>query len=214
MNNSINSDLSFKANLVTTLKGNKNIMKPIAEEFAKITKKTQGDFYISRASEVAKAHLKEFEYKGVSLVTDKLNDDLSKDPEKIGKRGIKVIARKLADIFYSLKAENTYKEKINSYAEDIFNLKTKIKDLSKLKADSEKFGMQELADRYNIAIENCKNEINILKEKATRAQKYFVATMDKYPDNEVVDLQKSIVVDDFKYDLNSALRMTEIMKRK
>ena len=39
VDNSINSNLSFKANLVTTLKGNKNIMKPIAEEFAKITKK-------------------------------------------------------------------------------------------------------------------------------------------------------------------------------
>ena len=142
MNSSVNSvgspSISFQANLVTTLKGNKHILKPIAEEFAKITAKTPGEMTLSRASfEPARMGLKELEYNGVSTVTSMLNGDFAKDPTKIGEKGIKQIARKLADIFYSLKAEGVYKRRVHAAAEDVFELQSRIKELSKLKADSE-----------------------------------------------------------------------------
>lgn len=213
MDNSINTNLAFKANLVTKLKGNKNIMKPIAEEFAKITQKTPGEFIIRRASEPAKAHLKDFEYKSASIVTTLFNDDFAMDPEKIGQKGIKAIARKLADVFYSLKAEDKYNTKINSYAEEIYNLKQRINKLSPLKVSADKLGFRALGENYAKTIEKCNQEINAIKQKVTTAQKSFMRSLNKYQDNEVVDLQASVVSDDFGYDFKWALRQVELKKK-
>ena len=108
--------------------------------------------------------LKELEYNGVSTVTSMLNGDFAKDTTKIGEKGIKQIARKLADIFYSLKAEGVYKRRVHAAAEDVFELQSRIKELSKLKADSEKFGMVELAERYGRAIDACKQKIRVAED--------------------------------------------------
>ena len=210
VDNSINSNLSFKANLVTTLKGNKNIMKPIAEEFAKITKKTQGDMFIKRSVEASKYGLKDLSVGNAIVVTDKLNDLFAKDPEVIGQRGIKTIARKLADIFYSLKAEDTYKNEVDSCAEEIFNLRLKIQELTKLKTDSEKFGMPELAENYAKQINKYKSDIAGIENKVTSAQQALTKVWDRYPDNEVVRISKQVVSDDFKYDLKSSFNLLKI----
>ncbi len=215
MNSSVNSvgspSISFQANLVTTLKGNKHILKPIADEFAKITARTPGEMTLSRASfEPARMGLKELEYEGVSTVTRMLNDDFAKDPAQIGEKGVKQIARKLADIFYSLKAEGVYKRKVRAAAEDVFELQSRIKELSKLKADSEKFGMVELAERYGRAIESCKQKIRIAEDKVKVAQEALLKNLDKYSDNEVCEVHRAVVAGDFPYDLKNEVGMAKL----
>ena len=75
-------------------------------------------------------------------------------------------------------------------------------------------GLHSLTERYDKTIDECKKGIEKNKTNITKAQQNFITTLDKYPNNELVALQGSVVSEDFAYDLNWALRTAELKRRK
>ena len=99
-----------------------------------LPKNSSGDLFLSRVTDQsAKLGLKELSYDGLSVVTTQLNDLFAQDPQKIGKKGIKSIVRKLANVFYSIKAESAYQTKLDAVAQELKPLLAKRRELITLK---------------------------------------------------------------------------------
>ena len=177
MDNSINSNLSFQARLVTNLKGRNNIMKPVAEEFEKLTKKIPGEFHVERYVDDYAKHYAELEYKSASMITSSLFDMISKESVNP-----KDVAKRLANTLRAMMAEVSYNKKVEPVLDAIDKQEQNIRRARYKLFRAEALGLDDVAEVVENSIKGYKEKVAELKAKLPEMQEAACKKMDKYKD--------------------------------
>lgn len=199
MDNKINSAVSFQAKLVTPIKGRNNIMKPVAERFAEITKNIPGELKFEREPFAgASEHLFSLEYNGASYVTRQVHDVLSLDPAKLSKKGITVLAQKFVDCLKALKIEVEYKQKVKPIDKEIFEYRRSINRTKLLKYTAAEYNLDGMVENYQSKINKINQKIEKLNLKKAHIQDLAEKKMSRYREK---DLGLDMYTDVFGYDI-------------
>ena len=177
MDNSVNSNLSFQAKLVTKIKGRNNIMQPVAKEFEKLTKKIPGEFHVDRFIDNYAKHYAELEYKSVSMITTSLFDMISKESVNP-----KDVAKRLANTLRAMMAEVSYNKKVEPVLDAIDKQKQNIRRAKYELFRAETLGLDNVADVVKHSIESYKEKVSGLNAKILELQESACKKMDKYRD--------------------------------
>ena len=189
MDSRINNNLSFKANLVTTLKGRNNILEPVAKEFARLTKNSTGELRLDRVKDRAfyskGDHLLSVAYNNVDIYTTKLHKLLSIEPEKVDNKVIKAVAKEFAGIFHGLELHSKHIEKVKKMYETYTDAKASAERLTFKQKYAQKIGgcLAPLAKRFGMSAEKHNKTKNEALEYINKSYKTTLAKLDKYDSN-------------------------------
>ena len=205
MDNRINNNISFQANLVTSIKGRSNIMEAVAKEFAKMTKDIPGDFNIQRVKDLgltAKDHYLQFSYKTISFITDQFQNLLSQDYSKAGRKEAKAIAQKLEANLRALAAEDKYNKDSERVLEKFNELRGSVKRAETAKRRADYYKLNDLSDIYSTTIANYKEELSKITKRIKNMQQHTLKQIDEFKDKGIdLETYKESVVDTFSDQL-------------
>ena len=171
MDNKINN-ISFKANLVTSMKGRNGIMKDVAQKFAQRTKSIDGTFEIARASNNQKSLIVTLKEKKSEYIINNFADLTGENIEVKTNSSIEEIADSFVGIFRALSTKSVYektikrlnKNKANAESAMRANKSSLTKALMRDKDTSKEFYLN-IIEKNKAKIEKIESCINGAKER-------------------------------------------------
>lgn len=187
----INDNLSFKANIVTNLKGRDNVVRRISKSFAEKSEGIKGSLLIKRGHG---------DYKGSLVCTlGKVKDSpeyyigdydkfLSKEAKDVSQSKVDSLAGTLVKIFQILKQEYNYNNKVAKVNEKLRSVKmskeTNVSILETIKSSNKN---SKWIDVYKNLVESNNVRENRLKEQKRHLKETLITESKKIAgDNEPV----------------------------
>ena len=171
MDNKINN-ISFKANLVTSMKGRNGIMKDVAQKFVQRTKSIDGTFEIARANNNQKSLIVTLKEKKSEYIINNFADLTGENIEVKTDSSIEEIANSFVGIFRALSTKSVYektikrlnKNKANAESAMRANKSSLTKALMRDKDTSKEFYLN-IIEKNKAKIEKIESCINGAKER-------------------------------------------------
>ena len=198
MDKSINS-LSFRANLVTNMKGRHNIMKPVAERFAEMTKNKSGELVLSRDG---------LNYPGALVISLKNNSYILHDyadllgnnfasASDIKSPVINRIAKTFARIFKALNADNEFSMSKEFYTEKIKYAYKELRNDKRFLTEARNAGDVKNAEAFEKLVANDKKRITALENDFTIIKEKYISQLEKMADKEPkLKVWRDVITDD------------------
>lgn len=178
------SNVGFKANMVTQLKGRHDIMTKVGQRFAEKTKHMKGELVINRAAKeiVSDAHALEFDVNGASyIISEGIEDFLGnniKSKKELTDGVVDRIATTFVNVFKALTAESKFEIKTANLQENIEETKKALlKNLSYATA-CEKRG-NKASEMYKALAKQNRNRLNSLKSQYAKECDAFLSRANK-----------------------------------
>ena len=196
------NNISFKANIVTKMKGRHNVLENVAKNFEQKTNGINGSLYIYRnKSDYPDSIVFSIDKKTEYIVSnyDELLGNNIPNKSKVTKAYINKVTKTFINIFKALSADQKYDEKISDYEDNIKSVQTAFFKNQKLLKFANEKGETSRAEIYRFLAEQNQKRYLKLKKMVNEEKEKYSKVVEKMANKEpYLEVWRDVIIDDLK----------------
>lgn len=198
----MDNKISFKANIVTRMKGRHNVLESVAKNFEQKTKGKNGSLYIYRnkadyPDAIVFSVDKKFEYI-ISDYDELLGNNIA-DNNKVTKAYIDKITKTFINIFNALSINQKFNEIMSDYNDNINSVKKAFAKNKMLLKNANEIGDKNKADIYRfLAEQNQKRYLKLNELSNAEKEKYSKQLEEMASKEPYLEVWRDVMIEDLK----------------